>query len=223
MRQKYTTENLFPIRCFNFNAPEELVADTLEKAKKLEFHRWNEPEGVGTTNDMHTNPEFVKTFEWFQHCIDTLHADNGWDADRIVVNKAWVNRSDASTGDHHDPHRHPMSYLSGIFYLTEGPPTVFLDPLSQREWGQVHLDGGPIKDSRLFVHPGAGGCFIFPSYMVHCSVANHDPIDRYTIAFNTLPNGNINAGGRAHQPMAKMTAHGWKEGLGPLQLSKYAG
>ena len=58
--------------------------------------------------------------------------------------------------------------------------------------------------------------------MVHCSVANHDPIDRYTIAFNTLPHGDINSGGRAHQPMAKMTAHGWKE-LGPLRLSKYAG
>jgi len=177
---------------------------------------------VGTTNDIQTNPDFVNMFEWFQHCIDTLHADNGWDADRVVVNKAWANRSDASTGDHHDPHRHPMSYLSGIFYLTEGPPTVFLDPLAQREWGQVHLDGGPMEDSRLFIHPGKGGCFIFPSYMVHCSVANHDPIDRYTIAFNTLPHGDINSGGRAHQPMAKMTAHGWKE-LGPLRLSKYAG
>ena len=80
---------------------------------------------MGTTNDIQTNPDFVNMFEWFQHCIDTLHADNGWDADRVVVNKAWANRSDASTGDHHDPHRHPMSYLSGIFYPSEGPPTVF--------------------------------------------------------------------------------------------------
>ena len=41
MRQKYTTERLFPIRCFKFKAPDELVDDVLEKTKKLEFHRWN--------------------------------------------------------------------------------------------------------------------------------------------------------------------------------------
>jgi len=221
MRQKYQNVPLFPVRCFNFQASSSLVEDTLEKVKKLDYRRYNEPEGVGTSNDIHTNPEFNGLHDWFQKCIDTLHVDNGWQADRIVVNKSWVNRSDANTGHHHDPHRHPMSYLSGIFYLTEGPPTVFLDPLAQREWAQLHLDGGPAKDCRQFIHGGVGGCFIFPSYMIHASVENLEAIDRYSIAFNTFPQGNLNSGGW-EQPMVTVdVSSGWSQ-LGPLNLSDYA-
>ena len=221
MRQKYENVPLFPVRCFNFKASSSLVEDTLEKVKKLDYRSYNEPEGVGTSNDIHANPEFRGLHDWFQKCIDTLHVDNGWQADRIVVNKSWVNRSDANTGHHHDPHRHPMSYLSGIFYLTEGPPTVFLDPLAQREWALLHLDGGPARDCRQFIHSGAGGCFIFPSYMIHSSVENYEDVDRYSIAFNTFPQGNLNSGGW-EQPMVTVdVTSGWSQ-LGPLNLSDYA-
>ena len=221
MRQKYENVPLFPVRCFNFKASSSLVEDTLEKVKKLDYRSYNEPEGVGTSNDIHANPEFRGLHDWFQKCIDTLHVDNGWQADRIVVNKSWVNRSDANTGHHHDPHRHPMSYLSGIFYLTEGPPTVFLDPLAQREWAQLHLDGGPARDCRQFILSGAGGGFIFPSYMIHSSVENYEDVDRYSIAFNTFPQGNLNSGGW-EQPMVTVdVTSGWSQ-LGPLNLSDYA-
>ena len=221
MRQKYEDIPLFPVRCFNFQASDVLVEDTLEKVKKLDYRRYNEPEGVGTSNDIHANPQFRGLHDWFQQCIDTLHADNGWQCDRIVVNKSWVNRSDAEKGEHHAPHRHPMSYLSGIFYLTEGPPTVFLDPLAQREWAQFFLDGGPMEDSRQFIHTGAGGCFIFPSYLIHASVENLGKVDRYSVAFNTFPSGKINQGGW-EQHMVEVETTGWSK-LGALRLSDYAG
>ena len=143
-------------------------------------------------------------------CVDQVHKDNGWHCDRLVVNKSWANRSDAKCGHHHSPHRHPMSYLSGIFYLTEGSPTVFLDPVRDREWGQFHLDGGPPSENRQFVHPGAGGLVLFPSYMVHGSVENESDIDRFTIALNTFPSGVINEG--AHdRPMADVSVNGWTQ------------
>ncbi len=88
MRQKYENAPLFPVRCFNFQASDALVEDTLEKVKKLDYRRYNEPEGVGTSNDIHANPQFRGLHDWFQQCIDTLHADNGWQCDRIVVNKS---------------------------------------------------------------------------------------------------------------------------------------
>ena len=221
-RQKYDNIPLFPVRCWNFQASDALVSDTLDKVKKLDYRRYNEPAGVGTSNDIHRREEFRGLHSWFQQCVDTIHADNGWQCDRLVVNKSWVNRSDAKGGEHHEPHRHPMSYLSGIFYLTEGPPTVFLDPIALREWQQFHLDGGPIVDNRQFIHTGAGGCFIFPSWLIHASVENHEDIDRYTIAFNTFPQGNLNSGGW-DQPMVTVdVTSGWSQ-LGPLRLSDYAG
>ena len=56
MRQRYDNVPLFPVRCFNFQASDVLVEDTLQKVKKLDYRRYNEPEGVGTSNDIHANP-----------------------------------------------------------------------------------------------------------------------------------------------------------------------
>ena len=214
---KYRTDFLFPVRFFTFKAPEELVADTLEKVQTLEFGRYNEPAGVGTTDQIHHRSEFRDLHEWFQKCVDQVHRDNGWHCDRLVVNKSWVNRADAKSGDHHSPHRHPMSFLSGIFYLTEGSPTVFLDPVRDREWGQFHLDGGPHAETRCFIHPGPGGLVLFPSWMVHGSVENESDVDRFTIALNTFPSGEVNLGAY-DRPMCEINVNGWKE-LGPLSLS----
>ena len=180
--------DLFPVRCFAFEAPDILVSDTLKKVRHLEYFAYNEPAGVGTTKDIQHNPEFHGLHEWMQHQIDTLKDHEGWKCDRLLINKTWVNRSDAGSGHHHNPHRHPMSYMSGILYLTDGPPTTFGDPLVQRELGQLHLDGGPDR-SVTHYHGGAGGMIVFPSWLVHFSQPNYSDVDRYTIAFNTFPSG----------------------------------
>ena len=183
----------------------------------MAYRNYNAEYGVGTTSDIVDNPIFNELHEWFQSCIDTLHVDNAWSCDRIVVNKSWINRSDAESGHHHAPHRHPMSFLSGIFYLTEGPPTVFADPLAQREWAQLHLDGGPISDATQFVNPISGGLFVFPSYMIHSSDPNLGTKNRYSIAFNTFPQGDINMGGW-DQSMITLKIN---DDLGPLDLKQF--
>ena len=43
MRQRYDNVPLFPVRCFNFQASDVLVEDTLEKVKKLDSR------GLGVT------------------------------------------------------------------------------------------------------------------------------------------------------------------------------
>ena len=96
----------FPVRFFKFRAPKNLTDETLEKIKKIEFHALNEPAGVGTSYELQNNEEFLP-----------IHKNERYHCDRLVVNKSWANRSDAETGHRHDFHRHPMSYLSGIFYL----------------------------------------------------------------------------------------------------------
>ena len=221
MRQDYVTQPMFPIRCFSFKAPVGLTKDTLAKAEKMAYKNYNAEYGVGTTSDICNNPIFKELHVWFQSCIDTLHADNGWNCDRLVVNKSWINRSDAESGHHHAPHRHPMSYLSAIFYLTPGPVTIFADPIAQREWAQFHLDGGPIRDSTHYVTPIPGGLFIFPSYMIHSSDPNYSFHNRFSIAFNTFPQGSVNSGGWDQSMVDVKVTGAWDE-LGPLDLSTYA-
>ena len=51
MRQKYDNFNLFPVRCWNFQASDALVSDTLDKVMKLDYRKYNPDGGVGTSND----------------------------------------------------------------------------------------------------------------------------------------------------------------------------
>lgn len=219
MRQNYEPLNFFPVQCYEFRCDQSLVDSTLDLLQDVEYKAYNEPTGVKTSDDIHRNEAFKPLMSWFQECVDTVHFDSGYDCDRLAVNKAWANRSLAKSAHHHDAHRHPMSYLSGIFYLTPGAPTVFVDPLFQREWGSFHLDGNIAQE--LAFHGGSGGLVLFPSYMIHASLPNHDDVDRYTIAFNTYPDGGINTGGFG-KPMTKVKVESWNDDLGPLKLSDYA-
>ena len=206
MKQNYNTELMFAVRTFIFHAPIKLTNDTLAICRTLEYKEYNEPQGVGTSMDIHKDPRFNSIHEWMQMCVDTLHGDNGWECDRIIVNKSWANRSDAQSGHHHGEHRHSMSYLSGILYLNgfNESPTVFHDPIDKRRWSQFHLDGGPNIDYFfLSSRTPAGTLIIFPSWLVHSSTPNNATEDRFTIAFNTFPTGDINSGGW-EQPMAKI-------------------
>tara|TARA_B100000902_G_scaffold385494_1_gene426936 strand:+ start:616 stop:1257 length:642 start_codon:yes stop_codon:yes gene_type:complete len=207
MTIRYEECPAFPVRFFKFHAPKNLTDETLEKIKKIEFHALNQPAGVGTSYELQNNEEFLPIHKWFQECIDSIHKNERYHCDRLVVNKSWANRSDAETGHRHDFHRHPMSYLSGIFYLTKGAPTIFLDPVKDREWGQFHLDGYPDKDCKLFSHLGPGGLMVFPSYVIHGSEPNYDKVDRYSIAFNTFPQGNFQQSGHGDEYMCNVTVN----------------
>ena len=111
-RQRYDICNLFPIRCYTFDSSDNLLESTLKEAIKLDYESRNKPYGVGTSDDIDNNPKFKNTLDWFQSCMDTIHADEGWLTDRLVVYKTWANRSLKNSGDHHGSHRHPMSFLS---------------------------------------------------------------------------------------------------------------
>ena len=223
-RQEYNTENVFPIRCWSFQASQELTETTLEAAQEIDYRSYNEDGmgagGTGTTDDIQTLEQFRPAMEWIQKCVDTLHFDNGWCCDRLIVNKAWCNQARPNSGHHHIPHRHPMSFLSCVFYLTDGAPTIFLDPVDKREWGQLHLDGG-LDGGAFHYHGGPGGLIFFPSYMVHGSAPHYDSeITRFSMAANVFPQGDINMGGW-QRPMVNIPKiRGW-EILGPLPLKDY--
>ena len=72
MRQDYETELFFPVKCQRFQAPEDLTAETLEKVKALQFKSYNDPAGVGTTDDIHTDQEFQSIFVMVSSSVLTL-------------------------------------------------------------------------------------------------------------------------------------------------------
>ena len=196
---EYQTNLMFPTQTFTFVAPEKLVDFTTEVCKTMEFRSYNGEAGVGTTSEIQKDARFALTHKWMQSCVDQLHRDRGWACERLLINKTWINRSDANTGHHHEKHRHPMSFLSGILYLQgfSESPTIFYDPVDKRRFNQFYLDGDDHDKTITFPNKEAskGTLIIFPSWLVHGSTPNNSNENRFSIAFNTFPTGNINLGG----------------------------
>jgi len=192
---KYTEKLWFPVRVWEFRSDPSLLNRALLDMETTVFRSYNPDGGVGTSfPHLETYPQWQPLTKWFEKCANELLHRNGWIASELRVTSMWANRSDARSGHHHTPHRHPMSYLSGIYYVQGSAPTMFVDPLAQREWAQLHLDGGPLEETRITYSPAPGTLLIFPSYLVHGSVPNDRNEDRYTVAVNFFPHGDINMG-----------------------------
>ena len=195
MKHHYIEKLWFPVRVWELASGEHLLNRTLHDVQITEFRSYNTEGGVGTSfPHLEQWPQWKALKIWFEECANELVTSNGWVCERLSVTSMWANRSDAKTGHHHTPHRHPMSYLSGIYYVQGSAPTMFVDPLAQREWAQLHLDGGPLEETRLTYSPPPGTLLLFPSYLVHGSIPNDRNEDRYTIAVNFFPAGKINLG-----------------------------
>ena len=199
---RYTEKLWFPVRVWEFRSDPTPLSRALLDMETTEFRAYNPDGGVGTSfPHLETYPQWYPLAQWFEKCANELLHDNGWIADQMRVTSMWANRSDARSGHHHTPHRHPMSYLSGIYYVQGSAPTMFVDPLAQREWAQLHLDGGPLEETRVTYSPAPGTLLIFPSYLVHGSMPNDRSEDRYTVAVNFFPYGDINMGAWDQQMM----------------------
>jgi uncharacterized protein (TIGR02466 family) len=108
---------------------------------------------------------------------------------------SWYNTN--RYGDHHAPHTHPRSYLSGTYYVRvpSGPASVddprarpacisFYDPRT----GANMITAGTERDARSahVVRPSDGTLLMWPSPVQHSVHPNLSEEHRVTISFNVL-------------------------------------
>jgi len=186
--------DFFPVRFYSFDN-EELVQPTLDALLERERGLFNIPNMVETTKgDLHLQDEFQPLIKWIEDCLKEIKNEEQLQMQGdLEVCLAWGNVSGPESGGCHQPHRHPFSYLSGIYYLTEGSPTVFQDPLTPRTMNQLEIISGTYENA-VAVEPTPGQLLIWPSWMIHWSVPHHGPELRAAIAWNAFPTGGVNFG-----------------------------
>ena len=100
-------------------------------------------------------------------------------------------------GDHHAPHTHPKSYLSGTYYVrVPADPTRVDDPRARPacisfydpRTGANMITVGPESDARAahVVRPSAGTLLMWPSPVQHYVHPNLTEELRITISFNVM-------------------------------------
>jgi len=98
-------------------------------------------------------------------------------------------------GDHHAPHSHPGSYLSGTYYVRVPPAPASVDDPRARpgcisfydpRTGANMITVGTERDARAthVVRPSAGTLLMWPSPVLHYVHPNLSAENRVTISFN---------------------------------------
>jgi uncharacterized protein (TIGR02466 family) len=107
----------------------------------------------------------------------------------LQMTQSWVNVK--SPGQHHWPHKHPNSIISGTYYWQDDiVPLVFTD---DRE-SNFDMEHDADKLAQFDIAQKVMNCYVqkntlvlFESNIMHGVGPNHSDKDRYSLAFNMFP------------------------------------
>ena len=158
---------LFPTDIYEFRLEDEdmwMSDKALDFIKTLEMSMYNYPAGVRTSRgDIHKEEPMLPLIGFFHDCLEYMRCDLALQVEELKISLSWANWAPGKSGAGHPLHRHPYSYLSGVYYFTEGSRTVFQDPVDIRNLDTLeiirdHFDGPYEKfeaePGKLLIFPG---------------------------------------------------------------------
>ena len=161
----------------------------------------NFPEGVITSRpDLHKIEEgpITELRQFFWDCLAEYRYAYKLYCDALEISSMWFNHAPAKSGFGHPLHRHPMSYLSAVYYLTPGAPTFFEDPVTPRTSDTLDVFQHDMMDREWGINEKVDAeenkLILFPSWLKHYSGRQLENYDRWTISFNVFPCGDVNVG-----------------------------
>jgi uncharacterized protein (TIGR02466 family) len=111
----------------------------------------------------------------------------------LRITQAWLNTT--KPNEMHQPHLHPNSYLSGVFYFRCLPnDNINFNNRMHKMFNNMEL---PLKKSTPWNATGykqnvkEGDLIIFPSWIPHFVNTNETKKERISLSFNTFPKGEM--------------------------------
>lgn len=119
---------------------------------------------------------------------DSLGVDLG-SYDAVEITETWGNV--LNKGDDHLIHTHSNHIFSGVYYLTEGNPTIFLDPRPAADFFSLNYKQSTkcFYGSRAAMPATPNSIVIFPSWLPHLVMTNRSDEVRKSISFNIIFRG----------------------------------
>ena len=106
----------------------------------------------------------------------------------IEITEMWGNVS--PPGKEHEYHNHPNNVFSGIYYLTDGMPTTFVDPRPANNLLQIDHRPNKYMGNIITMRAVPNSMLIFDSWLCHYVAVNNTPNTRKTISFNIIFRGD---------------------------------
>ena len=194
--------HLFPVKVREYRKPDdECNAELIKFFKTYPQKQSNFPEGVITSKpDLYKcdNVWVKRIHEWFNCCLEEYWNQYQLHCDHLQISQSWFNCAPAGDGFGHPLHRHPMSYVSAVYYLTEGSPTAFDDPCTPRVYDTLDIHMHKEMEAEWGINETIEAepnkLIIFPAWLRHFSGSHFADYDRWSMSFNAFPTGKINIG-----------------------------
>ena len=183
------------IECFRnhiyeFESDKNLSKKILNNLLTIEWVD-NNYNSLSKTNTLYELEEFHEIHIWFIKCLKEVIFDLRLEIPNIVIAQSWANKT-LNSQSHHE-HAHPNSFISGVFYLSSS---------EDEDGGQISFynEATPIwykspflltKIDQFTIKPQIGKLLVFPSTLHHKVLTSKSNKPRYSIAFNSFPNGII--------------------------------
>ena len=187
---------IFPTEIFTFKCYDQhLIENTLENLKEEDWKNIKDSNRCHQTasNRLDQKTEYKRLYNWFDVCLGGVLKYLKFNCDNLQITLSWANK--AFESESLFEHKHPNSFISGVFYLTDtNSRTIFR---TYRDWsnfdGTSYLNFNPVSDSNqyYFHKPEKGQLLIFPSNLSHSVETNKEKDERFSISFNAFPSGKI--------------------------------
>jgi len=188
-------EEFFPTSVFG----KDIKLDNYKLAQDI-INWSNQDPGVSKTNvkgwhsttDMASKPEYQPLVnELIIMCKDVFKEE--WLDRKPVLGNMWANINPKEGSN--QPHIHPNSLFSGVYYVKSNPQAGRLKIYDPRPGAQIvmpaRLEGKPPKhlwrDANL--DPIPGRIIIFPAWLWHSVESNQSDDLRISISFNFIQHG----------------------------------
>tara|TARA_Y100001951_G_C11239845_1_gene239811 strand:+ start:342 stop:992 length:651 start_codon:yes stop_codon:yes gene_type:complete len=204
MKEKMKNEvmSIFPTPVVKTSLGREFTKDETDVIQNIPMHK-NPNKGMrnhGSVNltlfDSHADilKDIKKFIEY--HLKQYLKEIEGIDTNLagLRTTQSWLNIT--KPGEYHNPHYHPNSYLSGVFYIQCLPKDSI--NFDNRTYGLYNNMKFPMKKPTIWNSTAAkvdvkeGDLLIFPSWMSHHVDRNETKNkERISLSFNTFPIGEM--------------------------------
>jgi len=184
---------LFPTKVFNTHLKyftpdyEKVILKCMDDLNTKEKWKNNDILYQTYDSDLHKKYEYKILVDFFHKALDEIKKHFEYDTEKFTVNLMWANKT--YKDGHHNTHYHPNSFYSGIFYLSSGSPTYFIDPNILKVSSALSVKSKEENETSFIGEPGV--LLIFPSWLYHGTFSNNTE-ERMTISFNSLPTGKTN-------------------------------
>lgn len=184
---------LHPLKVYKFHANDSVLCLAQDLAsletygKRLDENVHNYGSSTRNTH-LYKNKKWKPIFSWISEALESVKKDQKLLCDNLGICLSWCNKS--TYGEWHHPHIHPVSLISGIFYIKgRGGNTWFsIKNHYCSDFWDIHEDNKEL----IYIHKQTEGeLLIFPSTLKHSVDINMSQDDRLTLSFNALPTGKV--------------------------------